>query len=194
MLHYIHVIHHTIILNQNRSFRNKRTFNHSTVLLSTSLRLRGLAQARQSRSGEGSKRGNRNHCGISLRRDPSRLGEWFARSKWKSWSPGRPWAKKAWASLRQTRLGEPDSPGRDYQVSPWIHLQLIRFSNPLIIHSIPRTPNNNFIHGIMQQVRKQIKTIQNRSETTRLETLTSRTWKRVNGTSTRDLGVRQLAR
>jgi len=101
MLHYIHIIHHTIILHQDRSFRNKHTANHNTVSPSTSLRLRGLAQARQSRSGEGLKQGNRNHCGISLRRDPSRLGEWFARSKCQA------------SRLRQTRLGEPDSPGRD---------------------------------------------------------------------------------
>ncbi|QCD95153.1 hypothetical protein DEO72_LG5g3246 [Vigna unguiculata] len=50
--------------------------------------------------------------GISLRRDPSRLGELSARSKLKSWPPGRPWAKKAWVTLRQTRLGESDSPGK----------------------------------------------------------------------------------
>ena len=52
MLHYIHITHHTIILNQDRSFRNKQTANHSTVSPSTLLRLRGLAQVRQSRSGE----------------------------------------------------------------------------------------------------------------------------------------------
>jgi len=46
------MIHHTIILNQNRSFRSKQTFKHSTDSPSASLRLRGLAQARQSRSGE----------------------------------------------------------------------------------------------------------------------------------------------
>jgi len=45
MLHYMHIIHHTIIPNQNRSFRNKQTFNPSSASPSTSLRLRGLAQA-----------------------------------------------------------------------------------------------------------------------------------------------------
>ena len=52
MLHFIHITHHTIILNQNRSFRNQQTSKHCTVSPSTSLKLRGLAQARQSRSGE----------------------------------------------------------------------------------------------------------------------------------------------
>jgi len=47
-----------------------------------------LAQAEGSRSGEspsprrGLEKGNRNQRGISLRRDPSRLGELFTRSKW----------------------------------------------------------------------------------------------------------------
>ena len=46
-----------------------------------------LAQAEGSRSGEspsprrGLEKGNRNQRGISLRRDPSRLGELFTRSK-----------------------------------------------------------------------------------------------------------------
>jgi len=59
MLHYIHITHHTIILNQNRSFRNKQASNHNTVLAQY------LAQAEGSRSGEAS----------SLRRTPFRLGE-----------------------------------------------------------------------------------------------------------------------
>jgi len=45
MLHYIHITHHTIILNQDKSFKNKQTVNHNTVSPNTSLRLRGLAQA-----------------------------------------------------------------------------------------------------------------------------------------------------
>jgi len=52
ILHYIHIAHHTFIPNQNKPFRNKQTSNHSIVSPSTSLRLRGLAQARRARSGE----------------------------------------------------------------------------------------------------------------------------------------------
>ena len=42
----------TFIPNQNRSSRNKQTSKHSVVSPSTSLKLRGLAQATQSRLGE----------------------------------------------------------------------------------------------------------------------------------------------
>jgi len=56
MLYYKHITHHTIILNQNRSVRNKQTFNLRTISPSTSLRLRGLAQASSPlRLGEGTK-------------------------------------------------------------------------------------------------------------------------------------------
>ena len=81
MLHYIQITHHTIILNQYRSFRNKQTANHNTVSPNTSLRLRGLAQARQSRSGESPSaqaRARNKEIGTTA---GSRLGEWFARSK-----------------------------------------------------------------------------------------------------------------
>ena len=52
MFHYMHITHHTIILNQNRSFRNKQASKNSTISPSISLRLRSLAQARCARSGE----------------------------------------------------------------------------------------------------------------------------------------------
>ena len=87
----------TFIPNQNRSSRNKQTSKHNTILPSTSLRLRGLAQARRFRSGEspsprrGLEKGIKTQRGISLRRDPSHLGEMFARSKfeWVAWATSR---------------------------------------------------------------------------------------------------------
>ncbi|QCE13563.1 hypothetical protein DEO72_LG11g557 [Vigna unguiculata] len=116
----MHITHHTIILNQNRSFRNKQASKNSTVSPSISLRLRSLAQARCARSGEPpprlgestKKQGHEQH-GISLKRDPSRLGELPARSKVE---------RVAWATFRaknlgelpvSSRLGEMDSLGRD---------------------------------------------------------------------------------
>jgi len=103
--------HHTIILNQNRSFRNKQTSNHSTVSPSTSLRLRGLAQASPPPPRRGLKQERESSTG-------SRLGE--VPLAWAScvlaqntlWSPERPLAQKA--------LGEPlhISPGRVYQCLP----------------------------------------------------------------------------
>jgi len=123
-----------------RSSRNKQTSNHITISPSTSLRLRGLAQASPPfRLGKDTKQ-EQEQRGISLRRDPSRLGELSARSKLKSWPPGRPWAKKAWVTLRQTRLGESDSPGWDYQVSPWIHLQQIQFFQTLQSYKVSHAP------------------------------------------------------
>ena len=99
----------------------------------------------------GLKNRNRKQRGISLRRDPSRLGELFARSKIMSWPPGRPLAKKAWVSLCQTRLGKSDSPGRDYQLSPWPHLQQMYHSTQPITQSISRTKNNDYS---IQTIRK----------------------------------------
>ncbi|QCE11821.1 hypothetical protein DEO72_LG10g3058 [Vigna unguiculata] len=68
-------------------------------------------------------RAPREHHGISLRRDPSRLGEVFTRSKVRAGRLGDLSRNGVWASLRQTRLGESDSPGRDYQFLPWFLLQ-----------------------------------------------------------------------
>jgi len=94
----------TSLPTQNRSSRNKQTPLHNTVSPSTSLRQRGLAQARRARSdelplrlGEGSRKGAE-----ALAR--SRLGEtplaWARCSlaQKSSWSPGRPFAQKSWAS------------------------------------------------------------------------------------------------
>ncbi|QCE02582.1 hypothetical protein DEO72_LG8g597 [Vigna unguiculata] len=69
---------------------------------STSLRPKDLAQARHARSGEspsprrGLEGASRNQCGISLRRDPSRLGEMFTRSKIE---------RVAWATFRVNGFG-----------------------------------------------------------------------------------------
>jgi len=76
-----------IIPKQFQSSESKHTTKHNTVSPNPSLRLKGLAQARHSRSGEsplprrGLEKNIKKQRGISLRRDPSRLGEMFARSK-----------------------------------------------------------------------------------------------------------------
>ena len=102
----------TFIPNQTDHPEINQSSKHSTVSPSTSLRLRGLAQARQSRSGESpsaqarAQTGTGKQHGISLRRDPSRLGELCARSKT---HPGRlsdHSRRKLWASLCTSRLGE----------------------------------------------------------------------------------------
>ena len=123
ILHYIHITHQTFIPNQNRPFKNKQIFNHSTASPNTSLRLRGLAQARQScldkspfRLGEGLT-GTRKQRGISLKRDPSRLGELCARSKHTGRLSDHS-RRKLWASLCTSRLGESSSPRRVYQCLP----------------------------------------------------------------------------
>jgi len=114
ILHYIHITHHAFIPNQNRPFKDKQIFNHSTVSPSTSLRLRDLTQARQSRLGEppprlgerAQKQGQEQR-GISLKRDPSRLGELPARSKVE---------RVAWATFRAKKPGRAPcfiSPRRD---------------------------------------------------------------------------------
>jgi len=61
--------------------KNKKQPNTTLPSPSSSLRLKGLAQASPLRLDEGSKRGTITLCGISLRRDPSRLSETFTRSK-----------------------------------------------------------------------------------------------------------------
>jgi len=74
-------------LNQYQSSKNKQAPKQCTASPNPSLRLRGLAQAKRARSGEplsprrGLEKGSRSTYGISLRRDPSRLGEMLARSK-----------------------------------------------------------------------------------------------------------------
>jgi len=120
--------------------------------------------------------------GLSLRRVPLRLGEnsiTLAEAKTPArlgelTSPGRgsvslktqghplgrPLAQKVWANLRQTRLGESDSPGQDYQVSPWTHLQQIYFPNPPIIQGIPRTTNNDLSIPTSNKLKNRSKTTQ----------------------------------
>jgi len=78
--------------------------NHSAVSPSISPRLRGLAQARHARSGEPPSRLGEStkkirawQHGISLKRDPSRLGELPARSKVE---------RAARATFRAKTLGE----------------------------------------------------------------------------------------
>ncbi|QCD86015.1 hypothetical protein DEO72_LG3g536 [Vigna unguiculata] len=78
-----------------------------------SLRRDSLAQASPPPPRQGLKTGAGKQRGISLRRDPSRLGELFARSKIGAGRLGDLSRKLVWVSLRQTRLGESDSPGRD---------------------------------------------------------------------------------
>jgi len=92
--------------------------NHSTVSPSISLRLRGLAQARRARSGEPppsprrerQKLGHGQH-GISLKRDPSRLGELPARSKIERAARETFRAKDLGELPISSRLGEMDSLG-----------------------------------------------------------------------------------
>ena len=86
----------------------------------------------------------REHHGISLRRDPSRLGEVFTRSKVQMGRLGDLSRNGVWASRRQTRLGESDSLGRDYQFSPWFLLQQMYIPIQTTIQGILRTKNNDF--------------------------------------------------
>ena len=73
--------------NKFQSSKSNQVTKHRPVSPSPSLRPKGLVQARRSRSGgfpsprRGLERGTRSQRGISLRRDLSRLGEMFARSK-----------------------------------------------------------------------------------------------------------------
>ena len=104
MFHYIHVHHHTIILNQHGSLGKHQTSKSQHCLA------QHLAQAEGSRSGETcslrraspsprrerQKQGHGQH-GISLKRDPSLLGELPARSKVE---------RAAWATFRAKNLGE----------------------------------------------------------------------------------------
>jgi len=96
MLHYIHITHHTIILNQNKSFGNKQPSNHITVSPSASLRLRGLAQANHLRLGEGSKGHPETNAG-------SRLGE--TPLAWARCLLAQKFDGVAWATLRANWFG-----------------------------------------------------------------------------------------
>jgi len=127
MLHYIHITHHTIIQSYSTKIDHSGTIKHpkhSTISPSTSLRLRGLAQARRARSGEppsrlgeSTKKTRAWQHGISLKRDPSRLGELPARSKIERAARATFRAKNLGELPVSSRLGEIDSLGRDLQVS-----------------------------------------------------------------------------
>ena len=71
ILHYIHVSHHTIHTQTN--INHLRLNEHPNSALPRPIPRSGWRR--------GLKRGNREQCGISLRQDPSRLGEMLARSK-----------------------------------------------------------------------------------------------------------------
>jgi len=115
---YMFIITQSYSTNMDHSGNIKHPI-HSTVSPSISLRLRGLAQARHAHSGEPpprlgeSTKARHEQRGISLKRDPSRLGELPARSK----DERAAWATFcAWALGEppvSSRLGETDSPGRD---------------------------------------------------------------------------------
>jgi len=78
-----------------------------------SLRRGELAQANPFSPRRGLERASRNQRGISLRRDPSRLGEMFARSKIWAGRLGDPSHKLVWANPCLSRLGETGPLRRD---------------------------------------------------------------------------------
>jgi len=120
MLHYMHVHHHTIILNQDKFLGIHQTSKSQHCLA------QHLAQAEGSRSGETcslrraspsprrerQKLGHGQH-GISLKRDPSRLRELPARSKIERAARATFRAKNLGELPVSSRLGEMDSLGRD---------------------------------------------------------------------------------
>jgi len=104
--------------------------------------LKGLAQARRARSGEppsprrGLEKESRSTCAVSLRRDPSRLGEMLTRSKRRAGRLGDLSRKSPRRAPCLSRLGETDPLGRDLQVSPLVHLEQPCFSNQPNIQSV----------------------------------------------------------
>jgi len=127
ILHYIHVSHHTIHTQTN--INHPRINKHPNSVLPrptprsswrVSLRRDVLAQARRARSGEpplrlgeGSRKYPENITGSRLGETPlawtrCSLAQKFERVAWATFR-----ALGVWASLRQTRLGESNSPGRD---------------------------------------------------------------------------------
>jgi len=94
-------------------------------LPSSSLRLEGLAKARMNLSQASYPPPRReldkedsSPCAISLRRDPLRLSEMFARSKRGFVHLSNDSRRKPWATLCSSRLGEASSLGRNNQCSP----------------------------------------------------------------------------
>ena len=78
-----------------------------------SLRRDSLTQTSPPPPRRGLETRNKNHCGVSHKARSLSPRRVVRSLKMMSRPPGRFFAKKGWASLRQTRLGEPDSPGRD---------------------------------------------------------------------------------
>jgi len=120
LLRHIQVNHHKSYSTNTDHSGNIKHPKHSTVSPSISLRLRGLAQARRARSGEppprlgeSTKKTRAWQHGISLKRDPSRLGELPARSKIERAARATFRAKNFDELPVSSRLGEMDSLGRD---------------------------------------------------------------------------------
>ena len=189
ILHYIHVRHHSIHTQLNRSSKNKQTSKHSIVSPSTSLRLRGLPQARQSRSSESpsaqarAQTGTGKQRGISLRRDPSPLGKLFARSKTHSGRLGDHSCRKLWATLCTFRLGEASSPGQVYQCLPL-------FAPAQRIHSPNRDSSQTLI--AMHKLKEFANHNNTGQNTPHEKVLASLTWKQLEGASTLTNGAQQL--
>jgi len=155
---YIHVNHHTIILSRNRSLGKDRVSRTQHGLTRQPSKMAISAGHRRAASGDRravhenwlaqaslpSPRREQQR-GISLKRDPSRLGELPARSK--GWA-----SRLGEISSRDlpvsSRLGEIDSLGRDLQVPPLFttetaqktnqnaHAQTLTHSNGRSIHKI----------------------------------------------------------
>jgi len=107
ILHYIHVCHHNIHTQPNRSSRNKQTSKHNTISPNTSLRLRGLAQASPPPPRRGLKQEQESSAGSRLGETPLAWTSCLLAQKhtlvaWattRAESSGRPSARLAWASL-----------------------------------------------------------------------------------------------
>jgi len=162
-----------------------------------SLRLKGLAQAKQPRSGEpplprwGLKKSIRKQCGISLRRDPSCLGEMLACSKIWAGRLGDLSHKLVWANPRLSHLGETGSPRRDWLA--WARLTGLATVSPTVAMFFKPTKHTKYSHASKRRIKPyNQQPTQRRPKRLELKTLTSRTWKRANKTSTRDLGAHQL--
>jgi len=154
-----------------------KRLNHSTTSPSISLRLRGLAQARRARSGEppprlgeSTKKTRAWQHGISLKRDPSRLGELPARSKIERAARATFRAKNLGELPVSSRLGEIDSLGRDLQVSSLFFTVTAMFSD--------QTTHAKHSYTSKRQIPPYIQHITHKPFKKRLKTitLTSRTW------------------
>jgi len=104
---YIHISHHNVHTQTNINHsRTKKHPNNTWSRLAPRSGWRVLLR-------RGLERASRNQCGISLRRDLSRPGEMFARSKFWAGRLGDPSRKLVWANPCLSHLGETGSLGRD---------------------------------------------------------------------------------